>query len=192
MPSLETVVAFLYQLMRRSILLLPLLVLSACNLPGAAPIPVAPVTQAASSGQSCYFNWATRPLPEVSSQVQSAMENAGLSDVTAVAEAYGEDCLDAGDGHVVSFSTMETDFRVTVLVTSLGDREKLGRLLEQVLSILDGFPVGTVPGPQAGYIGVTFQSPDDSLRLWFTFDDGRSARAQGLSGLELLDELQKR
>ena len=141
--------------------------------------------------ESCYWNWATQPLPELSAQVQAAMEAAGLKGVTATAEAFGENCFNA-KGEVVRFATMETDFRITVQIVSLNDREALGTLLEKILVVLDGFPTETTPGPQPGYVGVTFQSGKDELRLWFLVEEGESARALGLRGAALLDKLQNR
>ncbi len=185
------------------LLLLCLTILLACNLPRPNLEP-APVTKTSTPFppaltptateypyEQCGWNWATQPLPDLSAQVQSAMEAAGLKDVTAIAEAYGEDCLDA-NGNPVRFAAMETDFRITVQVALLTDRESLGNLLEQILVVLDQFPASVTPGPQAGYVGVTFQSKDDELRLWFLMEDGESARALGLRGAALLDKLQNK
>jgi ABC-type glycerol-3-phosphate transport system substrate-binding protein len=141
--------------------------------------------------ESCSWNWATQPLPELSVQVQAAMEAAGLTGITATAEAYGENCLNAKD-EVVRFAAMETDFRITIKIASLNDREALGTLLENILLVLDGFPTATTPGPQPGYVGVAFQAKDEELRLWFLVEDGESARALGLRGAALLDKLLKR
>jgi hypothetical protein len=139
--------------------------------------------------EQCGWQWATQSLPELSAQVQAALESAGLTGVTAVAEAYGENCLNA-EGKVARFAAMETDFRITIQVDALDDREALGTLLEKILVVLDGFPTETTPGPNPGYVGVTFQSGDDSLHLWFPIIEGESARALGLRGAALLDKLQ--
>ncbi|MBE3065864.1 MAG: hypothetical protein IMZ73_00320 [Chloroflexi bacterium] len=64
--------------------------------------------------------------------------------------------------------------------------------MEKILVTLDGFPSESRPGPNAGYIGVTFQAGDEELRLWFPVADGESARALGLRGAALLDKLQNR
>jgi hypothetical protein len=189
------------------LLLLCLTIILACNLPRPVPTPdlePAPVKKTSTPllptltptateypYEQCGWNWATQPLPDLSAQVQSAMEAAGLTGVTAIAEAYGENCLNA-NGEAVRFAAMETDFRVTVQVSSLTDRESLGNLLEQILIVLDQFPVGATPGPQAGYVGVTFQTKDNELRLWFLVNDGESARVLGLRGAALLDKLQNK
>ena len=189
------------------LLLLCLTIVLACNLPRPVPTPdlePAPVTKTSTPlpptftptateypYEQCGWNWATQPLPDLSAQVQSAMEAAGLKNVIAIAEAYGEDCLDA-NGKPVRFAAMETDFRITVQISTLDDREALGSLLEKILIALDQFPPGATPGPQSGYVGVTFQTKDDELRLWFPIVDGESARANGLRGADLLDKLQNK
>jgi hypothetical protein len=176
--------------MRKIILLIPVLLLAACNLPRATPTPLPLEVSETPVDQPCYFNWATQSLPELSVQVQAAMESAGLNNIVAIAEAYGENCYGGQDNQPIYFATMETDFRVTIQVRDLKDREMLGSLLDQILAVLDGFPPGATPGPQPGYIGITFQSQDDATRLWFTVIDGESARALGLKGAALLDKLQ--
>ena len=185
------------------------LLLAACNLPGPAPdlgtrppSSVTPTSAAAHTAtatptatvsyEQCHFNWATQPLPELSAQVEQALRLAGLPLVTAHAEAYGENCYGAETNAVLYFAVMETDFRVTLEVDDLSDGPALGDLLERALVVLDGFPPGATPGPQPGYIGVTFQAGDEVLNLWFTVTDGESARALGLHGAALLDELKKR
>ena len=174
------------------LLLVPLL-LAACNLPRPEverPVPV--TTEPAVDQQQCGWNWATQALPELSAEVQAAMEAAGLEGIQARAEAYGENCFGSVTGEVLYFAAMETDFRLQVTVEDLQDREALGGLLEQILVILDGFPPGTIAGPNPGYVGVAFQSGQETLNLWFTVTDGEAARAQGLHGAALLEELENR
>ncbi len=177
--------------MSKILTLLLTVLLTACNLPGSnRDLRSAPVTETPSAGYTeCAWNWATQSLPDVSAAVQSAMEAAGLTGVTASAEAYGENCI-TGEGVVDHFATMETDFRISVEVPSLTDTAALGNLLEQILVVLDTFPPGVTPGPNSGYVGVTFQAGSDELRLWFTVVDGESARALGMHGAALLDKLQ--
>ena len=136
----------------------------------------------------CAYTWATQSLPEVTRQVQAALEAAGLSQATGRAEAFGENCIETS-GAVRSFGTMETDFRIQLPVTDLADRQALGDLLEKVMVVLDQFPPGKVPGPQTGYIGVEFSAGQDTLNLWFKADAGQSARGQGLHGAELVAAL---
>jgi hypothetical protein len=117
------------------------------------------------------------------------MEAAGLKDVTVRAEAYGENCYDSQTNEPVSFGAMETDFHITVKVADLAEKDDLGNWLKKILVVLDKFPTGTTPGPQPGYIGVSFRTGSDELNLWFTVTEGKSARDDGLLGAALLDKL---
>jgi len=179
--------------MRKIVLLLLAFLLTACNLPFSIPelesVPVTDTPGAEAGYTQCAWTWASQPLPDLTAKVQSALEAAGLKGVANSAEAYGENCI-TGTGKVDHFAAMETDFRFTVQVASLNDRTALGKMLEQILVILDGFPTGSTPGPNAGYIGVTFQSGIEELRLWFHIADGESARELGFHGTELLEKLQ--
>jgi hypothetical protein len=165
------------------------LVLVSCKYQRSSPTAT-PIASDTPDTQPCYFNWATQPLPELTSQVQAAMESAGLSGISARAEAYGENCYNAQNNQAVSFAALETDFSVTVDVTDLKNKELLGNLLERILIVLDRFPSGKVPGPQPGYIGVVFQKGNEEFRLWFLVTQGREARENGLHGAALLDQLQ--
>jgi hypothetical protein len=160
--------------------------LAGCNLPHATPTPTTAPT--ALPYTQCAWNWATQGLPDLSAEVQSALEAAGLKNVTARAEAFGENCINQ-DGTVDHFAAMETDFRLTAQVDNLADTEQLGNLLERILVVLDGFPAGTTPGTQPGYVGVAFQAGSDTSNLWFLITDGEAARAQDLHGAALLDRL---
>jgi hypothetical protein len=169
-------------------IILPVLLLAACNFPLSTPEAVT----ATSNSQNCYFNWASQPLPDLSAKVQSAINAAGLADVSENAEAYGENCIDSQTNTPVSFGTLETDFHITVKVVNLTDKKNLGNLLEKILVVLDTFPAGKIPGPQPGSINVSFQAGSDELNLMFSVPAGKSARLEGLHGAELLEKLQKK
>ena len=168
------------------------LIFAACRpLPAPiSPTPTETLTDPAYPPQ-CAYVWARQELPELSAQVQQAFDEAGMTGVTARAGAYGENCVDE-KGNVVYFATMETDFYVTVKVADLTDTENMGKLLEQILVLLDKFPPDQTPGPQPGYIGVTFQAGDDLLNLWFSVTAGEDARKQGLRGSALFDTLYRK
>lgn len=134
-----------------------------CNFPRAIPPPeptAFPLTKIQTDTPTtgpCGFAWATQSLPELSEQLLARLNEAGLPVAAARAEAYGENCV-YSDGTVARFAAMQTDYRVTLAVETLTDAETLGSLLEQTLEIIDGFPVGETPGPNPGYIGITFQA----------------------------------
>jgi hypothetical protein len=137
----------------------------------------------------CYFNWSTQPLPQLSAQVQAAVNTAGLAGTSAIAEAYGENCYDA-DNKPVYFTALETDFRFQVQVKTLTDKSLLGDLLERILVIVNDFPPSVTHTPQTGYIAITFEAGANAMRLWFKIEDANAARSRGLHQADLLEELQ--
>ena len=175
--------------MRRIIpILLTVFSLAACNFPTRMPELESPPV----NPQNCSFSWASQPLPDLSKQVQSAIDAARLTGVKATAEAYGENCYDSQTNKPVSFATLETDFYVTVKVDDLTDKDELGNLLEKILTVLDGLPTGKIPGPEPGFISVSFQSGRNELNLMFIVTAGKTARTLGLHGAALFDELNKK
>ena len=180
--------------MRKALIaIFTLILLSACNLPRRSvnPATVAPATDTPTD-MPCYFNWDTRPLPDLTGQVQAAIASAGLKGVTVVAEAYGESCYDSRTNQPVGFGAMETDFRFTANVTSLEDKDDLGNLLEKIMVILDKFTDGSIQIAPPGYVNVTFQSRDQAIYLSFQVENGKAAREKGLHGAALLEQFLKK
>ena len=135
----------------------------------------------------CAFMWANDPLPELSADFNQALQTA-LPDAEGYAEAYGENCV-TEEGEVVRFLAMETDYHVTLKVVDLEDKQALGELVERVMFVLMEFPTEETPGPQPGYIGITFETPDDSVRLWIMRTEIETALKNGMSGIELFNVL---
>ena len=179
--------------MRKPWSLFPILLLAACSLPLTIPdYKTATLTPASEQSPytQCAWSWATQPLPDLRAEIQTALDGAGLKEVTVTAEAYGENCI-TGTGEVDHFATMETDFHFQVEVADLSNTIALGDLLERILVVLDSFPAEVTPGSQPGYIGVRFIQGNNDTNLWFNVTTSDSARALGLHGAELLSELQK-
>ena len=173
--------------------LLVIFLLSACNFPkpgqsnpGLTVEPDASAQDFTSS--ECAYMWARKSLPDLSKDFEEALKEM-QPQADGYAEAYGENCMD-NQGNVVNFLAMETDFYVTLEVKGLEDKEILGELIEQVLAVVARFPVEDTPGPQLGYVGITFKAPGDELRLWFTQSDAEAALENGLHGEELFNALQ--
>jgi hypothetical protein len=152
------------------------------------PVQATDAPPQSSAGTECGYAWASEPLPELSKDFDEALKEA-LPQANGYAEAFGENCLNA-QGEVVRFLTKETDFRITLKVEGLEDKETLGALTEQVLNVIAEFPVEDTPGPQPGYVGITFASASDELRLWFTQTDAEVALKNGLHGENLFNALQ--
>lgn len=176
--------------------LLLLYLLSACNFtrPGQPIVPeTAPAYGTGTPFQGyaspeCAFIWAREPLRDLSRDFKKALEDI-QPQANGYAEAYGENCIN-NRGEVVRFLAMETDFYVTVMVRDLEDKRALGEMIEQVLGVVSQFPVEETPGPQPGYVGITFEAPEDELRLWFTQLEAQAVIDTGLQGEELFYALQ--
>lgn len=121
--------------MKRLAALPGLLLLAACTLHPGTALPLIPpitptagaaITPSAAAVQPCYFTWASQELPEVSAELQAAIQ-AVLPEATARAAAFGENCV-AQDGST-TFGAMQADFYVTVPVPDLQDNETLGAAL---------------------------------------------------------------
>lgn len=175
-----------------------LFLLCACNLPGAGqPAPASEAVPEAASPSptpdfadtACGFVWAREPLAGFSEEFDRALKES-LPQASGYAEAYGENCLN-NQGEVVRFLAMETDFYVMLEVDSLENKQALGGLIEQVLEVVSQFPVEETPGPQPGYVGITFEAPEEELRLWFTQTEAQVAIGDGLRGEQLFLALQK-
>jgi hypothetical protein len=181
-------------------LLLIIFLLSACNFPKPGQLnpgltlepDASSVTEDASAQDftttECAYVWARKSLPDLSKDFEEALQKKQRQAV-GYAEAYGENCID-NQGNVAHFLAMETDFYATLEVRGLEDKQALGELIEQVLVVVARFPVADTPGPQPGYVGITFKTPGDELRLWFTQSDAETALGNGLHGEELFNELQ--
>jgi hypothetical protein len=156
--------------------------------PETATVQVTDTPTQDSTYTECGYAWATQPLADLSQTFDEALKEA-IPQSSGRAEAYGENCLNS-QGEVVRFLTMETDFHITIQVQGLEDKQTLGTLTEQVLTVIGRFPVDETPGPQPGYVGIIFAASGDDLRLWFTQTDAETALENGLHGEELFNALQ--
>lgn len=140
--------------------------------------PVAPY-------EGCGWQWATQYLGPLSTQVQLALENAGISVVSVHAQVFGENCL-SSENEILYFAPMETDFEISVTVEDLSDTNSLGNLLEAILVVLDSFPPEETPGPQPGLIGIEFINGSEHLWIRLTVAESIAIRSLGLHGSDLL------
>lgn len=147
------------------------------------------VTPDTSLAGMCSYNWATQSLPNESVLLQNALQTAGVAFISVRAEAFGENCYDATSRGAVSFSTMETDFHVSVPVESLDNKEEMGNVAFTIIKTILDFPQGTFPGPNPGYIGINYKSETSELNLWFQISFIKDDVANGMKGTELFDKL---
>lgn len=150
---------------------------------------LSPETTLVPTDEPCYYQWASQELPEVTGALQKYFQDAGQSDLTVAAGAFGENCLRA-DGSVVRFLTMYTDIYVTAPVDRLDNTSLLAERCETILRLVLDYPPEELPGSNEGYLGITFADPQGGvLNLWFRRLEGKAALDSGLSGEELLARL---
>lgn len=171
-------------------------------LPSATPfgalVTMNPLPTLAQTGQptdtpqgGCSYQTASNPLADLSSQLQDMYNQAGFSNLHVEADAYGENCILA-DGSQGGFTQTETDLKFVLDEDSLDDSTVLAVQAHEILRIIAGMPEDQLPGPNPGYIGITFQtSKGDTLQYWFPRQVGLNAFQQGLSGDDLLKALQQ-
>jgi hypothetical protein len=162
--------------------------LSACNLPRATADLTTPPATDIPANPPCYFNWDTKPLADLTGQIQAAIDSAGLKGVTSTAAAFGESCYDSQTNQPLGFGAMETDFSFTVKVSSLDDKDDLGNMLERIMVVLDKFTDGSIQMARPGPVNISFQSGDQAIYLSFLVENGKAARDKGLHGAALLQE----
>lgn len=142
----------------------------------------------ADSYQACSWQWASRPLDDLSASLQDRLKAAGLN-ANGQAEAYGENCVNAA-GEVQRFIAMQTDFRITVQVENLDAPEQLGQLVETILPVILEIPPEKLAGQEYGQIGITFETPaGEKLHIWQPFMKVVSLRSSGLNGAALFESL---
>ena len=141
-----------------------------------------------------YMVWSSRELDQLSARFQAALDATGLEAAGGTAGAFGEDWYESDSGAAAGegpcyFSVMQTDFYVTLRVASLADREALGRSLAKVLDALELFPPEETPGPQPGFLDVTFVAGEERESLRTVVPEALQERERGVTGSVLMEAL---
>ena len=175
--------------MKRFALNLCLILLNACSLPPTQTPPTFPATQppTSSSGYgNCGYQWAQQGLPELSEEIQQAVQ--GLqSSAQANAFAFGENCIHA-DGHA-NFIAMETDFNITLQATNITDANECGEWVVKIMQVILDIPKDEIMGPRPGRVSMSFQAGSEQKNFNF-YIDRYQALSTGLSNTEICTALQ--
>ncbi len=144
------------------------------------------------SSQQCAYQWASQALPELSEKLQDDFDEAGMKHIRVRAEAFGENCI-LPDGRVGGFLVMQTDLRFTVGVADIHDYPSLATQVREILRIIFGMPLEQFPGPNKGYIGISFSDLNGaSMNLWFPRQVAEQAVQENLDGAALIEWLRSR
>ena len=172
--------------MKKIIILLGLLVLSACSFSlrsftssfaqTLTPTPSITITP---TYEGCYYVWAYQSLPEVTEKLDAAIR-AIQPTASANADAFGENCVYA-DGHS-TFGARETDFHVYLSIENRGDEDAMGNWIAQVMPVVDqltGFPGGP------GFVEFSFKDNEPSSLIVRIPVYRYKNKAQGITGARL-------
>jgi hypothetical protein len=141
-----------------------------------------PTSQQSGASQGCYYVWATRDLPDLTSQLQARLVGAE-SALAVSAYAFGEECRI--ESEEPRFHAMETDFRVRAQVDSLQNEEQMGKAILAAMTAVDGLPSEQFVGTRPGRVEFEFTTADsESLRVVIDITRFRQ-EAAGLQGAEI-------
>jgi hypothetical protein len=119
------------------------------------PAPTEVPTAIEADGQ-CGYMWATHNADELSAMIDEEIRAIDPA-ASGNASFYGEDCVYA-DGHS-TFSVMETDFYVRILVDDLTNEEAFGDWISQVMKIVIAFPREKIQG-NYGFVEFWFEKSE--------------------------------
>jgi hypothetical protein len=160
----------------------PLVVPTVTDTPEPTPTPTVDPAR-------CAYVWSNRSQPELSQAANQAFRDTGMKDVEAEASAYGEDCLDPETNTVVKFLPLQTDFYIGVKVTNISDGQVMGEWVEKIVRAIEQIPRETIPGPNIGYLSITFQAEAEKVTLWFPRSRAKELIESGTRGSELFEAL---
>lgn len=148
-----------------------------------ASVENSPTLAAQPASTGCAYVWASQPLEETSAALLASLKASGLRVETALASAYGENCVDAA-GATLSFTALQTDYSISLQVDDL---QKQGQMLYVILLNLQAlFPVGSTPGPNPGQLTLVFSSAAGETRLNLARAEAISALLAGKTGEEIM------
>lgn len=157
------------------------LILCACS------TSLSPTEAVPPANEGCGYQWATKPLPELSDKFQQAIQQLQPS-AQANAYIFGEDCVYA-DGHA-DFSAMETDFNITLQVADLTDANECGEWVVKVMQVITAIPKEELVGPRPGRVSLVFQAGTDQKNLNFYIERYQYLPG-GLNNAEICQRLQQ-
>lgn len=145
----------------------------------AVVVPATPTPSA-----TCAYAWATMPLPALAAQLNEALADNGLSNVTASVSAFGENCI-GPDGTVRDFLMSEVTYSLTLPLTQAG--LAAGDLARQALNV---WQLASTPSPAPNErIELRFEGGDQVIIVETNAARAREALAQAITGNAFIDAL---
>lgn len=162
--------------MKRAMVLLAVLVmlLGACDLSDMPFMPEDP-------NAPCWFQWATRLLPDDAQAVHAALAAAGIGAREVSASGFGEVCV-TSRGTVKGFGVQSERVGVTLDVANLADHAALGDQLGLVMNTIDSVP--SLASNTS--VQITLQSLDAKADCAMDLRAAAQAYRDGIKGEQLL------
>jgi hypothetical protein len=148
------------------------------------------ITPMVPTDEPCAYMWASHSAPGVDVYLSSAITSAGLEDLSAHAQYFGEDCV-TSSGTVVSSGVMYTDLYFEAAVSNINNDEALGVILGQITDLIAAIPEGVLTGSFNGYLGVHFISADGERNVWIELESIMEYCRQGLDGADLMNAVEQ-
>lgn len=157
-----------------------------------APVVISPTPSSTPSptpdSVTCGYSWAYQDNPELTTVLQEALQETGLTPALVSAYSFGENCVHP-DGSSGGFGAMETDYRIRFEDAIIPDPAARGTAVETVIRAIEQLPVDLIKGPNPGVVEIEWTAVEGRELIRFYLRDGKQALVDGLSGNALLEKL---
>jgi N12 class adenine-specific DNA methylase len=130
-------------------------------------------------------------LEDDSVALMDDLRKAGLSQVDAWVEAYGEVCIEYQSKTTSGFTIVQTNYKMIVPFDEVTDEETLGFLLDDILSVLENHQAAQTPGLEPGMVWIKFEIPSEEINILFKLMDALEERSRGLTGVSMIYKYQQ-
>ncbi|MDR3572504.1 MAG: hypothetical protein P4L50_01465 [Anaerolineaceae bacterium] len=141
------------------------------------------------NNQPCTNQTSQDSETDLSSQIQEAINHAGVSGISASVTVDGIQCVNPQDGTVESYSAQQTTFNFNLSVSSMTDTEAIGNDAAQALAALSGVSKTTIPGNQPAEIFFTVDNGSNQQTYSIGYAQAMNAFQSGYKGTKLFSLL---
>jgi hypothetical protein len=126
---------------------------------------------------------------DLSSQIQDALNKAGVSGASVTVTVEGTQCVNPQDGSVESYSAQKTTFNFNLSVSNINDQEAIGNIAIQALAALSGITKADIPGNQPAAVLFTFDDGSQQQSFSIGYSQAMNAYQSGYNGTKLYNLL---
>jgi hypothetical protein len=126
---------------------------------------------------------------DLSSQIQAALNKAGVTDANVTVTVDGIQCVNPQDGTVESYSAQKTTFNFNLTVSSIIDQQAIGDIAAQALAALSGIAKSDIPGNQPAAVAITINDGSQQQSISIGYTQAINAYQSGYKGSKLYNLL---